>query len=45
MFLFFQQSEAQNVLILFLDAIYAKLHNFYTLSDQSTKFEGDTTVY
>ena len=31
---FFQQFEAQNVHILFLYAIYAKLHNFNTFSDR-----------
>ena len=34
MFLFFQQSEIQNILILFFYAINAKLHNFNTFSDR-----------
>ena len=34
MFLFFQQFKAQNVRILFLYAIYAKLHNLNTFSDR-----------
>ena len=34
MFLFFQQFEVQSVLILFLYAINAKLHNFNTFSDR-----------
>ena len=32
--LIFQQFETQNVLILFLYAIYVKLHNFNTFSDR-----------
>ena len=33
-FIFFQQFEAQNVLILFLHAIYTKLHNLNKFSDR-----------
>ena len=45
MFLFFQQFEPQNVHVLFLYAIYTKLYNFQTFSEQSTKFGGDTTMH
>ena len=34
MFLFFQQFEVQNVHVLFLYAIYAKLLNFNTFNDR-----------
>ena len=45
MFLFFQQFVVQNVLILFLYAICAKLQNFNTFSDRVQNVKETRQIY